>query len=385
LKSMSSRGRNVKSRVGQRSRGSQLLRGSCLCAVALATAIALLIVPAVADAASPVLEFVAPGHSLPIKFTTESGAVNAEMAGYGSLVHCTASHGEGEITGPRSAVSEYRFTGCVTENGSHQKCKSEKAQEEEITTGPIDAELVFIDQATHEVGILLDPSGDTYIAFECGGESAEGRGPFLAPVSPINQEAAAFTAVLSQSGSAQTPDEYETLTGEKRQAIPMGRHGSNALVTTGVEATFTVHPSSTVEIKAVTEVEELVEEHARQVAEEARKHEEEARQHEQKQHEEEAIASAAAAKKIQEEAAAAAKKHQEEEAAAANKKYGEAEKPKSKPTRAQLLAKALRACKKQPKKRRARCIASARKKYGAKAKAGHPSTPRYLSAERAAL
>jgi hypothetical protein len=271
--------------------------------------IAALLMPGSASAASPVLEFVVPGHGLPVDFTTESGPVNAEMAGFSSLVHCAASHGEGQITGPRSAVSEYRFTGCVTEIGSHQKCKSEGAQEEEITTGPIEAELVFIDQATHQVGILLDPSGGTYIAFECGGEFAEGRGPFLAPVGPINQEVASFTATLSQSGSLQTPDEYETLTGEKRPAIPLGRHGSNPLVTTGVEATFTVHPSSSGEIKAVTAVEVQAEEHARQVAEEARKHEEEAR-------------AAVAAKRVQEEAAA--KKHDEEEAEAASRRQQEA-------------------------------------------------------------
>jgi hypothetical protein len=271
--------------------------------------LAALLIPGSASAASPVLEFVAPGHGLPLDFTTESGPVNAEMIGFSSLVHCAVSHGEGQITGPRSTVSEYRFTGCVTESGSHQKCKSEGALEEEITTGPVDAELVFIDQATHQVGILLDPSGGTYIAFECGGQSAEGRGPFLAPVSPTNQEAESFTAILSQSGSAQTPDEYETLTGEKAPAIPMGKHGTNPLVTTGVEATFTVHPSSPVEIRAITAVEVLAEEHARQVSEEARKHEDEA-------------IAAAAAKRIQEEAAV--KKHHEEEAAAANNRQEEA-------------------------------------------------------------
>ncbi|HST32910.1 MAG TPA: hypothetical protein VLJ80_05250 [Solirubrobacteraceae bacterium] len=280
-------------------------------AAASASAILLLamLLPGGASAASPVLEFVVPGHGLPVGFATESGPVNAEMVGFSSLVHCAASHGEGQITGPRSAISEYRFTGCVTEVGSHQTCQTKGAQEEEITTGPIEAELVFIDQATHQVGMLLDPSGGTYIAFECGGESAEGRGPFLAPVSPANQEAASFTAILSQSGSAQTPGEYETLTGEKRQAIPMGRHGSSPLVTTGVEATFTVRPSSPVEIKAIAAVEVLAEEHARQVGEEARKHEEEA-------------SAVAAARRIQEEAAV--KKHEEEVAAANSRQQEEA-------------------------------------------------------------
>jgi hypothetical protein len=79
---------------------------------------------------------------------------------------------------------------------------------------------------------------------------------------------------------------------------------------------------------------------------------------------------AEATKKHQEEAAAATatKKRQEEETAAAAAKKQEEEKSKSKPpTRAQLLAKALKQCKKQPKKR-AKCEVAARKKYGSSAK-----------------
>jgi hypothetical protein len=324
-----------------------------LCTVALVAVVALLLAPTGAGAATPVLEFVVPGHGLPIRFTTESGEVNAEMSSFNSVLHCTASHGEGEITGPRSAVSEYKFTGCVTEKGSHQSCKSENAQEGEITTKQIAAELVFINQEEHEVGVLMDPSGALYIAFECGGVHAEGFGPFLAPVGPINKEAASFTATLSQSGSVQTPDAYETLTGEVLLAIPLGRHGpdTNPLVNTGVEAVFTVSPSSPGEIKAVTTAEELAAERAKQAAETARKHEEEV------------AAEAAAAKKQQEEQeASVAKQHQEERAA----EKREAERLKSR--RARLLAKALRVCKKQPKKRRARCIAKAHRKYGSKPK-----------------
>jgi hypothetical protein len=72
-------------------------------------------------------------------------------------------------------------------------------------------------------------------------------------------------------------------------------------------------------------------------------------------------------------AATAAKKHQEEEAAA--KKKAEEEKAKTTPkpslTRAQLLAKALKSCKKDPKKKRAVCEVLARKKYGPKPKHKH--------------
>jgi hypothetical protein len=287
------------------SRVGRLLRGRRAPVAVLTVATALLLVPAGASATSPVLEFVVPGNRLPVGFTTESGSVTAEMAGFTSLVHCEASHGEGEITGPRSTISEYTFTGCVTRGGSSTKCHSEGANEEEIKTGPIEADLVYIDQSQHEGAMLLDPGGGTYIAFECGGESAEGRGPFLAPVSPIDREASVFTATLSQSDVMQTPDEYEGASGEKLKAIPTGEHGGGSLVTTGVEATFTVHPSVPVDVRAIS-IEEV----------EAKQHEEEAAAKRRQQEE-------AAAKRRQQEEAAA-KKRQEEEAATKKRQEEEA-------------------------------------------------------------
>lgn len=122
----------------------------------------------------------------------------------------------------------------------------------------------------------------------------------------------------------------------------------------------------------ITPVEINVSESVQEEEAAAKKHQEEEAT---KKHQEEE----AAAKKHQEEeaAAAAAKKHQEEEAAkkaqeeAAKKRQEEEAKAKAKvtpPTRAQLLAKALKLCQKQPKKKRAQCEATARKKYGPKHK-----------------
>lgn len=329
---------------------------------------ALLLVPASASATSPVLEFVVPS-SQAVHFNSRSGAVIAEMAGFDSIVHCAHSEGEGKITGPRSAVSRYNFTKCVTEGGTKVKCKSEGAQEEEITTGEIDAELVYIDQATHQVGILMNPSGGVYMSFKCGGEAVEAKGAFLAPVSPINQEVTSFTATLSHSGSMQAPDVYENENGELVPAIPMGNRPGHEFVPTSVAATMTIETSVPVEIKSVTtqdietqqheeeakeqeatlkQLEEAVkkaEEHIKQVAEEANKREEQLN------------TQVVEAKKREEQANA--------EAAEATRKLAEAEKAKSLPlTRAQLLTRALRRCKQQPKKRRARCVANAYKTYG---------------------
>jgi hypothetical protein len=360
-----------RSRVGQP-------RGRNVCvAVLIAAMAAMLLTPAGASAASPVLEFVVPGHSFPVSFTTESGSLTADMENFGPLVNCASSTGNGEITGLRTAVAQYELTGC-TANGGNQTCNTEGPgeKEEEITTGPIDAELVWIDQARHEVGMLLNPGGGTYIQFECGGVPVVGVGRFLAPVGPLDQEAMSFTATLSRAGSMQTPDEYETANGEKAQAIPLGeRNKKKELVPTGVEAAFMVHPSFSGEVRAIT----AAEVEAKQREEEAvtKKRQGEAAQ---KQQEEEAAVTAAAKKKQEEVAAAtaAAKKQQEEEAAArkkadeeAAKMYEEKEKAnKAKPlTRGQLLTRALGRCKKdRSKHKRMQCEKLVKKKYGAPGK-----------------
>lgn len=270
--------------------------------------LAVLLGPAGADAASPVLEFVPHGASLPVGFTTEGGPVIAELAGFSKVVHCAGSTGEGEITGLRTAVAKYEFTGCVAQTGPtvEAKCESEGAKSEEIATGPIPAELVYLDQAKREAGILLNPGGGIYMTFKCGGESTEARGPFLSSVTPISEAASSFTATLTQSNALQTPDEYENAAGEKLKATPEGNREGTGWVTTGVASAITVHPSVPIEIRAIT----VAEVETKQREAEARQRDEEAK-------------AAAAAKTQQEEAAA--KKHHEEEVAAANKKRAEEE------------------------------------------------------------
>jgi len=127
----------------------------------------------------------------------------------------------------------------------------------------------------------------------------------------------------------------------------------------------------------ITVTENKAEEAARQTreAEEAQRAKEaEEAQHakeaqEAAQHAKEAeIAAAAAKHKAEEEAAAAAHKKAEEEAAAKKRKEEEEKAKVAPPTRAQLLAKALKVCTKQPKSKRKKCEAAAHAKYGPKHK-----------------
>jgi hypothetical protein len=339
-------------RSGMRSR--QSVRRYIVPIATAVVAIALSIAPASASATSPVLEFVTPGKAFPVSFTTESGPVNAEMAGFSTLVDCTASHGSGEVTGLRSAVAEYTFTGCTTEHPA-AKCNSEGAGAEEIKTGPIEAELVYV-AGQREVAMLLNPGKGIYMKFECGGELTEASGDFLAPGGPINQEATVFTLTLSQLGALQTPDEYETLSGERLPAVPKAKRGSHELATTGAEATFTVHTSVRVEVRVITPAE--VE--AGQRVEAQRKHDEEALRKREAEIKQEAL-NKLPPKKI----------HQVPCSDSSAFTCAAQLKPKSKhPTRAQLLAKALKRCMKEPKKKRAKCDAKAEKKYGSKTEKG---------------
>ncbi len=327
-----------------------LFGGMYVCAVAAIAAMAMAVVPACASAASPVLEFVSPGNSFPIPFAADGGEVSARLAEFDPIVHCSDSEGKGVITGSRSTLSNYVFTGCeAQEPGGPEDghpCNSEGANAEEIKTGTIAAELVYIDQAKHEVAMLLNPQGGVYMDFKCGGEPVAATGPFLSPVDPINKLAPSFTAILRRSGASQLPSEYENANGEKRQAIPMGQKGTDPPDTTGVELTFTIQPSVPLEIKAVSAAEV-----------------------EAKQHEEEAAAAAAAKKRQDDEAAAAAatKKRQEDEAAAAAaaRLRQEEEAKANRLKQAQLRSKALTRCRESESKRgRVRCEKRAKKKYG---------------------
>lgn len=300
-----------------------------VCVMALIAALALTVAPAQAEAASPVLEFVSPASAFPIDFTADGGEVTAVMANVAPIVQCTHSHGEGEIIGPRSTLSQYVFTGCVAhEGGSTVNCQSEPIDTGVIETGTIEADLVYIDQAKHEVGMLLNPSGGIYMTFRCGGELVEARGPFLAPVASLNTQTTSFTASLSRSGAVQTPDEYENAVGEKRKAVPMGEWEGHPLATTGVELSFAIHTSAALEIKAVSAAE-------------------------------------IEAKQRDEEAAAARKRQDEEaKAEAAARRRREEEVKTERLTRARLLSNGLAQCRKtHSKHKRARCEKRVKKKY----------------------
>jgi hypothetical protein len=332
--------------MGPRGLRVRQLGAICVGVAILVAAVAVL--PGHSKAASPseaVLEFVTP--AFPVHFTAEGGEVTAALTGFNTVVHCAGSSGEGEITGPRTALSNYVFTGCETRTGTEggRPCQSEGADTEEIRSGEIEAELVFISQLTHSVGMLLAPDGGVYLSFECGGEPVVAIGPFLSPVGPINTASTSFTADLHRAGATQTPDQYEGANGEPLPAIPTGERNHQPPVSTGVELGFTIHTGAPLEVKAVT-----------------------ATEIEDKRRTEQALAEAEAKRRQDEAARAAAEKqHQEEESvinAAAQKRLAEEAAAKN---RARHLTKALKQCRKiKPRPQRTRCESRAKKKFGSR-------------------
>jgi hypothetical protein len=296
---------------------------------------------AAAAPATPVLEFVAP--SFPVPFTAAGGAVTAALADFDTVVHCEGSEGSGELTGPRTALSHYIFTGCETQGGvdGGSNCKSAGAEPNEIRSGQIEAQLVFINQSTHQVGMLLAPHGEVYLTFECGGEEVKAIGPFLSPVGPINQTVPSFTASLKRSGTTQIPDHYEGPAGEALAAVPTGERGVEPPVSTGVELEFLIHTAVPIEVKALSSADVELARLNEELREEARK-----------RHEEDLAREAAAKRQLEE---LTVTKRAQEELAQAQAKARQ---------RAQHLTKAMRQCHKLKRgQRRARCESRAKKKF----------------------
>ncbi len=270
---------------------------------------------------------------------------------------------------------------------------------------------IFADSATldsgSEVGFQITGEGDTagedYSLLESSGPIELGNATLFVKVLPPKQHAECpslrrgqtytFVSTTGQlSGSfANAPEGgREIEVGFAKECDKSPRPMRIEYHETGATETVT----GTVE--AAAREEELQEEHERQVAQEAKEHKEaqehreatehlEAQEREATKQREEttdtlkhaAEALATATRQRQEEAVEATKKRQEEEAAATRKheeelaKIGvlaakEESKPKP-PTRAQRLAKALKSCRRETKKKRGRCEALARKKYGSRA------------------
>ncbi len=246
----------------------------------------------------------------------------------GEVAECTQEEDIGEVRVEHAFKSEGEFK--ITEAIETDDLASPKIEvTREVTIGLLPLEVE-----------LASPSG----------LAAEQAGKFEAKVVDPNETAPHLTYVWKFGDGAESrhgPTPEEAIATEHTYKTSC----SPCTVTLEVKDEAGAHGETTAEI-VVGKSQAEVEAQRKAEAEAAqRKAEEEAAAH----------------KKAEEEAAAAAAHKKAEEEAAARKKAEEEAKsktPPKPPTRAQLLAKALKQCKKEkPKSRRAKCEATAKKKY----------------------
>jgi DNA-binding beta-propeller fold protein YncE len=277
---------------------------------------------------------------------TECKFEYGETIAYGSSAPCTPSSG---FTEPREVSAKvsgltnrklYHFRLVATNKSGTEKGSDKTFTTETKPTAETEA-ASLVGQNSATLHAMVNPEGGlTECKFEYGTTTSYGSHVSCASSPGSGTSPVAVSASLTGLSASTT---YHFRIVAESSGVP----------SYGQDKTFTTEQNK----------QRIEEEEA------ARRHQEE-EEAAARRHQEEEVAVAATRKHQEEEAAvAAAKKHQEEEAAAQKKREEEAKAKAKPPTRAQLLAKALKTCKKGSKKKRAKCEAAARKKYGSKAKA----------------
>jgi hypothetical protein len=272
---------------------------------------------------------------------------------------------ESAVEAANAASVEWRF-----ENTTTKKTP-------EVVSGGYEYQAPKLERAFAEEGVynvvevvqsddLASPSIEVEAASKLTVKITRPEFQISAPESIANGEEADFEAIVKDVNKANAPYEYVWKFGDGAEEpgktsgagnIVAAKHKYSSLCapcTVTLEVTDQEHKLGTATFALTVNMNKT---ELEAIAAAAKKRQEEEAAATKKQEEE-----AAALKKRQEEEAAATKKRQEEEAL---KRKLEEEKAKPRPlTRAQLLARALKQCKKQPKQKRAKCVAQAHKKYG---------------------
>jgi hypothetical protein len=136
-----------------------------------------------------------------VKFKTNSGL------SYG----CASSKGEGSVTGAKTATAKLTFKGC---RAGFTPCQSEGAAAEEIKTGSLPVELVYISKEKHEAGLVFNykpPLPFTFAKWACNGTSQGIRNSIIAALTPVNTNTFSHTVTFAETNKAgiQNPTQYE--------------------------------------------------------------------------------------------------------------------------------------------------------------------------------
>jgi len=155
-----------------------------------------------------------PGPGAGNKFTGTSTTVTLETTGK-SQIRCAASTSHGEYTGTKSATLGLTLTGCKLTSGG-EACQSSGSAAGEITAAGLKATLGFIQDIDQEGEVLASVGWDlqhepSIISGECGSakRALVVTGSVIAPISPVEKMASAYTLKLTQTGGKQVPESFE--------------------------------------------------------------------------------------------------------------------------------------------------------------------------------
>lgn len=146
------------------------------------------------------------------KFTTrlkEGTIITFETVG-GSKMTCTGSTGEGEITGAKSTIGSYVFTGCEL-NGF--KCATEGAPAGTLIGNTLDGLLGVEFEAASPVNnriaedLFPAESGGLFVDFSCVGIKVVARGSVLNPTTE-NSMTASTTLKWTTTSGKQKPEKF---------------------------------------------------------------------------------------------------------------------------------------------------------------------------------
>lgn len=174
----------------------------------------------------------------------------------GNKIECSTLSNTGKVTGLKTDTVKVLFDGCKSVL-LDEPCTSTvpKGKEEgDIETTELASELVYINKAKKEVGIVLKPKGTAnFTTFECSGIKIEVKGSVIGVITPINKlvtPPAKFTLAFTQEKGVQKPTEYENEKGEKVKDVLETSVAGGAFEESGENATVTLLYEEAAEIKA---------------------------------------------------------------------------------------------------------------------------------------
>ncbi|MDX6588937.1 MAG: hypothetical protein QOI84_211, partial [Solirubrobacterales bacterium] len=194
--------------------------------------VAVLLLGGIATASASAATFAAE-PSFPVSFTATGGKGTLETKA-GRKVTCLKSTGSGEVSGAETVVKvAVAFQGCaakvevVAEQGAEVVPCQTGLVPGEITTKSIKGKPVDINAAKTEAGLLLEPEGELFAEFNCGGAvTLKVKGSIIGkvPNAQLNEFRTSLNLEFKAKKGTPEPNQVEGA-GEKHVLLTKGESG----------------------------------------------------------------------------------------------------------------------------------------------------------------